>query len=107
LRYPDVSSDVKIADEQKFRMVGDLLEYGRDRLEFLMVRRDTVTDEAERHRQPVEHVDLKRNAGAQQGIRGIESSGSTPNDGNIENHESNAQRSLNIAPGTELDPPVA
>ena len=68
----DVAADLDVAEEAEARLERDLLEGARDRLDLRMVGRDAEAHEAPGRRQPLDHVDLDRDVGAEQRAGGVE-----------------------------------
>ena len=79
-----VAPDLDVAEEAEARPRSDLLERARDGLELRVVGRDAEPDEPPRRRQPLDHVDLGRRFGGQQGAGGVEAGRAGADDGDAE-----------------------
>src|SRR5579864_85375 len=70
--HRDALADLDAAKKAKARHLRDTVEYARHLLQLRMVRRDTEADQAVRHGQTFEHVDVNGLPRSQHGLRGIE-----------------------------------
>ena len=68
----EVTADLDVAEEAEAGFGRDPLERARDGLELRMVGRHAEANEPPRCRQPLEHVDLDRHVGVEQGSGRVE-----------------------------------